>query len=114
MLYPRLTNNLLCEEIPALLSKIDCRLNVLASNLYNNTIYMLNKPIYEEEIFTLLFYKRLLLIKYCDTDYISRFTLQMIASRVNLLTSGCVCKCVYEEKTTSTTSSTTSTTTTSL
>ncbi len=103
MLYPRLTNNLVCASIPALLSKIDCRLNVLASDLYNNTIYMLNKPIYSDEISILLNYKRILTMKYCNPTYCEKFTVEMIASRVKLLTLNCVSKCFYEERLTTTT-----------
>jgi hypothetical protein len=103
MLHPKLINNLICASIPVLLSNINCQLDKLASDLYNNIIYELNKPIYTNEILILLNYKRILTMKLVDPCYCEKFTVDMIASRVRLLTIGCKCKCIYEERTTTTT-----------
>lgn len=103
MLNPRLIKNLSCASIQALLASINCQLNKLAGDLYNNTIYELNRPVDSDKILILLNYKRILNMKIADPCYCEKFTVEMIASRVKLLTIGCKCKCVYEERTTTTT-----------
>lgn len=107
MLYPKLTNYPSCVEIPTLLDNIDCKLSQLGSDLYNNTIYMLNRPVSTLEMSTLLNYKRILMIKYCNPYYSPYYTIEMIASRVKRLTLNCKSRCLYEEITTTTTTTTT-------
>jgi len=53
--------------------------------LYNNTIYMFNKRISSYAIFALLQYKKILIMKNCNPDYLSTFTIPMIASRIKIL-----------------------------
>jgi len=84
MLYPRLVDTD-CSTIPALLHDIDHKLNELGANLYNNISYMLNQPVPATAIIDLLNYKRILTFKYCNPDYASKYTVEMIASRVKLL-----------------------------
>lgn len=116
MLYSKLTDSPQCAEIPALINNIDCALSKLSIELYNNTIYMLNKQVASYSIFALLEYKKILTIKYCNEDYLSCFTIPMIASKVKRLSLNCKSGCndtsLYNI-TTSTTSSTTSSSTTS-
>ncbi len=86
MLTPRLLNS--CEEcsnIPTLIDEIDCKLAQLGGTLYNNVVYMLNKPIPAAAMLDLLVYRRILVYKYVDPDYASPFTVLMIANKVNLL-----------------------------
>lgn len=93
MLSPRLTNCPECANIPSLLKKIDCKLAELGNNLYNNISYMLNKPVPSSEILQLIGYRRILMYKYCNPNYVNDYSVQMIASRVIRLTLGCVSKC---------------------
>jgi hypothetical protein len=85
MLSPRLTNCVECSSITALLADIDCKLNELAGNLYNNVVYILNQPVPATAILDLLNYKRILTYKTCNPDYAKCYTVEMIASRVKLL-----------------------------
>lgn len=85
MLSPRLTDCSECSNICALLEDIDCRLTKLAKNLYNNTVFALNKPVNGLTIMDLLNYKRILTYKTCNPDYAGPFTVEMIASRVKVL-----------------------------
>jgi hypothetical protein len=85
MLSPRLTDCVACSTIPALLCDIDKKLNELSANLYNNVVYLLNQPVPASAILDLLNYKRILTYKYCNPDYASKYTVEMIASRVKLL-----------------------------
>lgn len=85
MLSPRLTNCPQCTNITSLISEIDCKLSELSNNLYNNTVYMLNKSINKDVIFDLLNYKRILMYKICNPDYAGNYTVNMIASKIKLL-----------------------------
>ena len=98
MLSPRLTNCPECANIPSLLKKIDCKLAELGNNLYNNISYMLNKPIPAGDILQLIAYRRILTYKYCNPNYVYKYSVQMIASRVIRLTAGCVSRCNEPER----------------
>jgi len=87
MLNPRLTDCPACTTIPALLADIDCKLNQLAGNLYNNVVFILNQPVPAGAILDLLNYKRILTYKFCNPGYAGPYTVEMIASRVKLLIS---------------------------
>jgi len=93
MLSPRLTNCPECANIPSLLRKIDCKLAELGNSLYNNVSYMLNNPIPAGDILQLIGYRRILQYKYINPNYVHRYSVNMIASRVIRLTVGCVSKC---------------------
>lgn len=113
MLSPRLTDCIECSSISSLLASIDCKLAELSKNLYNNTIFSLNKPIDGSKMSDLLNYKRILMYKLCNEDYASCFSLEMIASRVRLLVGkGCPNIPIMRRRTTTTTTSRTSSTTT--
>jgi hypothetical protein len=126
MLSPRLTNCPECANIPSLLKKIDCKLAELGNNLYNNISYMLNKPVPAGDILQLIGYRRILQYKYVNPNYVHKYSVQMIASRVTRLTAGCVSRCnepercleepcditIVENPTTTTTSSSSSSSTT--
>ena len=85
MLSPRLTDCVNCSSITALLADIDCKMAELADNLYNNIVFMLNRPIPGIAMSDLLNYKRILTYKLCNEDYAKHYTVEMIASRVKLL-----------------------------
>lgn len=87
MLSPRLTDCPECASIPALIAEIDCKLADLASNLYNNVVYILNQPIPAGAMLDLLHYRRILAYKFCNPNYACQFTVNMIASRVKILKS---------------------------
>jgi hypothetical protein len=116
MLSPRLTNCVECSTIPVLLNNIDCKLAEMAKNLYNNVVFMLNRPVEGNTIIDLLNYRRILTFKYCNPDYAGCYTVPMIASKVKILTAGCKTQpclpCIDSTTTTTSSSSTTTTTTT--
>lgn len=85
MLTPRLTDCVACSSIPALLEDIDCKLKLLAGNLYNNVVFSLNQPVPAGAILDLLNYKRILTYKFCNPGYAGPYTVEMIASRVKVL-----------------------------
>lgn len=85
MLTPRLTNCVSCTDITTLLSDINCKLFELGKKLYNNTVFSLNQPVDGNVMYDLLNYQRILTYKYCNPDYASCYTVEMIASKVKLL-----------------------------
>jgi len=87
MLSPRLTHCPECASIPALIAEIDCKLADLASDLYNNVVYILNYPIPGGAMLDLINYRRILVYKLCNPNYAAAFTVNMIASRVKILKS---------------------------
>lgn len=93
MLSPRLTDCKECANIPSLLKKIDCKLAELGNSLYNNISYMLNKPVPAGDILQLIAYRRILMHKYCNPNYVHEYSVNMIASKVIRLTLGCVSRC---------------------
>ena len=96
MISPKLTNCKECANIPDLLRRIDCKLAELGNNLYNNVVFMLNRPIATSEISQLLVYKRVLRNRFCDTHYAHgcpEVSTEDIASKVIRLTAGCVPHC---------------------
>ena len=85
MLSPRLNNCKDCNTIPNLLLDIDCILSKKATDMYNNIIYILNKPISFILLSSLLNYKRILTYKYCNPNYASMYSVEMIANKIKLL-----------------------------
>lgn len=85
MLSPRLTDCVNCSTIPVLIADIDCKLTQLAKDLYNNTVFILNRPVQGGVMLDLLNYKRILTFKLCNPDYAQRYTVESIASKVKLL-----------------------------
>lgn len=85
MLTPRLTNCAACADIPSLIADIDCKLSEMSVSLYNNLVFMLNKPVNNETMLDLLLYRKILLYKYCNPNYAGHFTVNMIASKIKLL-----------------------------
>lgn len=85
MLQPRLSNCKYCNTIPVLLKDIDSRLNELSIDLYNNTIFLLNRKTCTDSFLDLITYKRILTYKLCNPDYAKSFSVEMIGSRVKLL-----------------------------
>lgn len=85
MLFSRLTNCPQCADIPTLIADIDCKLSEMSMNLYNNVVFMLNKNVNGQAIMDLLTYRRILTYKYCNPDYAGHYTVNMIASKIQLL-----------------------------
>lgn len=108
MLSPKLSGCLKCASILDLLANIDCKLANLSNNLYNNVVFSLNKSISSTAINDLLAYRRILMYKLVNENYLPAFTVNMIASRVKLLTVGANNCCSRKKsKNNSTTTSTT-------
>lgn len=86
MITPRTSHTCTeCSDITTMIGEIDCKMAKLASNLYNNVVFMLNYPIPGDAMIALLHYKRILMCKWVNSQYAVDYTLDMIASRVNLL-----------------------------
>ena len=85
MLNPKLTNCVDCATIPVLLSEIDCKITELGKNLYNNIIFILNRPVPSNVFLDLLNYKRILTYKYCNPNYACKYTVKEIASKIKIL-----------------------------
>jgi hypothetical protein len=110
MLSPRLSDCIECSNIISLLDDIDCKLAELAQNEYNNIVFSLNYPVQGITIGDLLNYKRILTYKLANKDYASCYTVNMIASRVKLLTAGAT-NCCSKKKILTNSPGTTTTTT---
>lgn len=85
MINPRLGSCKDCAEIPALLSEIDCKLSTIGKDMYNNSIFLMNRKINDIAGLSLIFYKRILEYKFCNPEYAQGYTVDKIASRVKLL-----------------------------
>ena len=86
MLSPRLINCVDCSDICVVISEIDCKLTQMAKDLYNNTIYSLNKKIDGGVMNDLLNYKRILQYRICNIEYGGKnFSDEQIISRIKLL-----------------------------
>ena len=115
MITPRLTNCSSTPDILSLIKDIDHKLMSLSNDLYNNSVFMLNRQINAETFVDLIAYKRILTYKYCNEDY-TNFTLPQIVTRVKRLTLGVNyidCDDFVRTSTTSTTAGPTTTTSTS-
>jgi len=91
MITPRLTYCPDCPDILSLIRDIDCKLLGMSNDLYNNTVLALNRKINSDIIIDLINYKRILLYKYCNADYVSIYSLVSIASKIKVLTLGVKC-----------------------
>lgn len=91
MITPKLSTCTSCPGILSLIKDIDCKIMKISNNLYNNAIFMLNRPIPSEDLIDLLNYKRILTYKYCNSLYAKNYSLTSIASKVKKLTLGETC-----------------------
>jgi hypothetical protein len=89
MLASKTTDCINCTTIETLLCDIDCKIFQLSKVLYNNMAYMLNKTVDNEVLIDLMNYKRILEYKNVNLEYAVDYTIEMIASRVKLLTQNC-------------------------
>ena len=85
MLESRPTGCSECNDIPILIGDIECKLAKLGGILYAQVAYLIDTPISAEVYLSLLNYKRILEYKQMNPEYCSDYTVDMIASRVNLL-----------------------------
>ncbi len=85
MLLPRLNQCIDCATIPVLIDNINKKIQSLATDQYNNIIYDLNYYINGQVMFDLLQYKQILEWKFCNADYCAPYTVEMIASKVQIL-----------------------------
>lgn len=97
MITPRLTDCAECVDILALQEQIDCKIANLASCAYNKIIYGMNTECSGDTMFALLNYRRILLYRYFNPMYASKYSLYEIASRVKILVAGTKCNCVKKE-----------------
>ena len=77
MLTPRLTNCQECANIPNLIDKIDCKLAEIGSSMYNNVVFMLNYPIPATLMLQLIAYRRILIFKYCNPNYVKKYSIDL-------------------------------------
>lgn len=114
MLSIKVRNCRECALVSKLIDSINCQLAKMANNLYLNIAYMLDKPVEGCKMSSLLHYKRILTYKGCNADWVSDYSVDDIASRVNFLTVGCKCcdAASSGELTTTTTTTTIAPTTT--
>ena len=117
MLSIKVTNCRECALVSKLIASIDCQLAKMANKLYLNMTCMLDKPVEGCKMSTLIHYKRILTYKSCNADWVSDYSVDDIASRVNYLTIGCKCceatsSGMLTTTTTTTAAPTTTTTTT--
>ncbi len=85
MLSPRLTNCPECSDITALIQEIDCKISELSIKLYNSIVFMLSPCNGCDIMGDLLHYRRILTFKYCNPDYASGISVNMIASKIKIL-----------------------------
>ncbi len=85
MLLPRLNQCIDCATIHVLINNINKKIQSLATDQYNNIVYDLNYYINGQVIFDLLQYKQILEWKFCNADYCKPYTVEMIASKVQIL-----------------------------
>ena len=85
MFTPRLTGCTCCADILSLIAEIDCKMSQLAGNMYHNLTLMLNQNVPADTMLSLLTYRRILQCKYVNPNYCSKYTINMIASKVKLL-----------------------------
>jgi len=85
MLTPRLTNCPECPDILGLIEEIDCKITELSKGIYNNIIFALNTVCKTGVMSDLLIYRNILVHRYCNGEYASKFSTQEIASKVKLL-----------------------------
>lgn len=74
-----------CESIPQLLEDIDCKIKEQADKAYNNLVYALGNTCSNGSLEGLLHYRRILRSKQLNPEYASDFSVEDIASRVQLL-----------------------------
>jgi len=101
-----------CGDILTLISEIDCKIAEISGDMYNKLIYALNTSCKSGVMGDLLNYRRILVNKWCNAEYACEFTVQQIASKVKLMTTGCMPKECCDTCTTTTTVAPTTTTTT--
>lgn len=90
MLTIKMTDCDQCGSILALISGIDCTITKIGNDIYNDLIFALNKSCRTGDMNDLLHYRRILIHKWCNSLYAEDFTVLQIASKVQLMTSGCI------------------------
>lgn len=93
MLSPRITNCPDCANIECLINDIDCKINQTSKDLYNNTRFLLNKKIDTTEILSLLVYRRVLLYKSFNQEYVKEYSPNDIIGKIKRITAGCLVHC---------------------
>jgi len=74
-----------CTSNSQLLEDIDCKIKEIAIDLYNNTIFALNRPINSSLFIDLINYRRIVTYRQYNEDYALPYTDEMIASKIKLL-----------------------------
>ncbi len=90
MLVIRMTDCAQCGDILVLISGIDCRVTEIGNDIYNDLIYALNKTCKIGDMGDLIHYRRILVSKWCNSEYADDFSVLQIASKVQLMVAGCV------------------------
>lgn len=103
-----------CDELESLICSVECVLAKYGKNAWQNSSYMVTKPVPYIKVKMLSYYKDILInIKYNNCFY-APYTSEQIISRVKAIIGGdqCIAKREYIKKYPVTTTSTTTTTTT--
>lgn len=82
-----------CQDTLKILALVDCKLAELGNNLYNNLSYLLNNNSDICTISKLIMYKRILLYKSNNQNYLKNWCLCNITNAIKHLTIGCIKKC---------------------
>lgn len=112
MLNPRLTNCTECVDTLSVICDIDYNITLLANCAYNTIIFGLKGKCDTGTLADLLNYRRILVNKYYNPSYVSKYSLDTIVGRVRILTAGVRAPEVFPYPTTTTTTTVAPTTTT--
>lgn len=93
MLTPKVTKCKECGSIPDLIKAIDCKLAEMSGRLYNNIVFSLNLHVPYMDMTDLLTYRRILEYKAVDPNYICKFDIPSITTKVKIITAGCKPNC---------------------
>lgn len=84
MLTPKLIDEK-CSDFKALIYKIDCALKDIGKKIYNSENYLVKQKWNKDIIKSLLIYRRVLIYRICNPNYVYCISDDKIISRVNHL-----------------------------
>jgi len=87
MLTTKLTSCKDCLDISKLTDKVNLSIAAISKDMYNNIVFALNKTCQQHLLKDLIFYKRILEYRYCNSDYAGDISLEQIYSKVLILLS---------------------------
>lgn len=112
MLNPRLTNCTECVDTLSVICDIDYNIGLISNCMYNSLVFALKGKCNVATLSDLLNYRRILVNKYYNPAYVSKFSLETIVGRIRILTGGVRSPEVFAFPTTTTTTTAVPVTTT--